>query len=70
MAATLHRALAGVGTCCSGMKGRIMIIRGEAVCEVAGKRYRLGDCGTAFVPKGWPHWFLNESKELMAMIGV
>jgi quercetin dioxygenase-like cupin family protein len=46
----------------------ISIIIGEALCEVAGSRYRC--CDTAFVPKWRPHRFLNTSSDLMAMIWV
>jgi quercetin dioxygenase-like cupin family protein len=48
----------------------ITIIKGEAICEVAGKRYLLSDCDTGFVPQGRPHRFLNESLDVMAMIWV
>ncbi len=48
----------------------ITIVEGEAVCEVAGRRYRLSGCDTAFVPQGKPHRFLNHSDRPMAMIWV
>lgn len=48
----------------------ITIVTGEAICEVMGRRYRLSDCDTAFVPRRRPHRFLNESPEPMAMIWV
>lgn len=48
----------------------ITIVAGEAACEVFGKRYRLSDCDTAFVPQGRPHRFLNQSQAMMAMIWV
>lgn len=48
----------------------ITIIEGEAICEVAGRQYRLSGCDTAFVPQGKPHRFLNESTRPMAMIWV
>lgn len=48
----------------------ITIIEGEATCEVAGRRYRLSGCDTAFIPQGKPHRFLNESNRPMAMIWV
>jgi quercetin dioxygenase-like cupin family protein len=48
----------------------ITIIQGRAVCQVAGRQYELGDCGTACIPKGWPHRFLNRSAAAMAMIWV
>lgn len=48
----------------------ISIVKGEAICEVMGRRYRLSGCDTAMVPKGRPHRFLNESSEQMAMIWV
>jgi putative monooxygenase len=48
----------------------ITIVEGEASCEVAGRRYRLSGCDTAFVPQGKPHRFLNESHHPMAMIWV
>jgi mannose-6-phosphate isomerase-like protein (cupin superfamily) len=37
---------------------------------VAGKEYRLSDCGTACIPKRRPHRFLNRSASPMAMIWV
>lgn len=48
----------------------ISIVEGEAICEVAGRRYSLSGLDTAFVPQGRPHRFLNESVEPMAMIWV
>jgi len=48
----------------------ITIVEGEAICEVAGKRYTLSGCDTAFIPQGKPHRFLNESQKPMAMIWV
>ncbi len=48
----------------------ITIIQGTAVCQVAGREYVLGDCGTACIPRGRPHRFLNRSDAPMAMIWV
>jgi quercetin dioxygenase-like cupin family protein len=48
----------------------ITIITGTAVCLVQGKSYRLSGCDTAFIPKGVPHRFLNQSSEEMSMIWV
>jgi quercetin dioxygenase-like cupin family protein len=48
----------------------ICIIQGTSVCIVEGRRYELGNCSTAFVPRGRVHYFINESKEPMAMIWV
>jgi putative monooxygenase len=48
----------------------ISIVAGEATCEVMGKRYRLSNCDTAFVPRGRAHRFLNESESPMAMVWV
>lgn len=48
----------------------ITIVGGEATCEVAGRRYHLSGYDTAFVPRGKPHRFLNESDDTMAMIWV
>lgn len=48
----------------------ITIVGGRAVCLVEGKRYELSDCDTAFIPKGIPHRFLNQSDGEMAMIWV
>jgi quercetin dioxygenase-like cupin family protein len=48
----------------------ITIVGGEAVCLVQGKRYELSGYDTAFVPKGRPHRFLNESDSPMAMVWV
>lgn len=48
----------------------ITIIRGQAICQVAGVEYSLSDCATALVPRGRPHRFKNPSHEPMAMIWV
>lgn len=48
----------------------ITIVEGEATCLVAGRRYSLASCDTAFVPRGQPHRFLNETDRDMAMIWV
>jgi quercetin dioxygenase-like cupin family protein len=48
----------------------ITIVEGTATCEVAGQRYSLTSCDTAFVPAGRPHRFLNKSDGPMAMIWV
>ncbi len=48
----------------------ITIVTGEAVCQVAGRQYKLSDYDTAFVPEGRPHRFLNHSNQVMAMIWV
>jgi putative monooxygenase len=48
----------------------ITIVEGAAICEVAGRRYSLSGCDTAFIPQGKPHRFLNESQSPMAMIWV
>jgi mannose-6-phosphate isomerase-like protein (cupin superfamily) len=48
----------------------ITIIKGAATCRVMGARYELSGYDTAMVPSGRPHRFLNESKEVMAMIWV
>jgi putative monooxygenase len=48
----------------------ITIITGQAVCLAAGASYSLADRGTACIPKGRPHRFLNHSDATMAMIWV
>jgi quercetin dioxygenase-like cupin family protein len=48
----------------------ITIVRGRAACLVEGRRYELGGCDAAFVPRGIPHRFLNQSNEEMEMVWV
>lgn len=48
----------------------ITIVKGAAVCMVRGKRYELSGYDTAFIPRGLPHRFLNQSGDEMAMIWV
>jgi 2-dehydro-3-deoxyglucarate aldolase/4-hydroxy-2-oxoheptanedioate aldolase len=48
----------------------ICIIQGTATCLVEGKRYTMSDNSTALQPRGRCHYFVNESKEAMAMIWV
>jgi quercetin dioxygenase-like cupin family protein len=48
----------------------ICIVGGDATCLVEGRRYALGDCATAMVPRGRVHYFINESQSPMEMIWV
>ena len=48
----------------------ICIIQGTATCIVEGRRYEMANCSTALQPRGRVHYFINESKEPMAMIWV
>jgi quercetin dioxygenase-like cupin family protein len=48
----------------------ITIVRGLAVCLARGRKYELSGYDTAFIPRGTPHRFLNESDHEMAMIWV
>lgn len=48
----------------------ITIVSGEANCLVRGNQYRLSGYDTAFIPKGQPHRFINQSESTMAMIWV
>ena len=48
----------------------ITIIRGTATCIVEGRRHELTGLGTAMVPQGRCHYFINLTLEPMAMIWV
>jgi putative monooxygenase len=48
----------------------ITIVKGTASCLVQGRQYEMNGFATAYVPKGLPHRFLNNSNEEMAMIWV
>jgi 2-keto-3-deoxy-L-rhamnonate aldolase RhmA/quercetin dioxygenase-like cupin family protein len=48
----------------------ICIVEGTATCVVEGRRYSLSGNGTALVPRGRCHYFINESQAPMAMIWV
>lgn len=48
----------------------ICIIRGDARCYIEGRRYSLGRCATAMIPRGRVHYFINESDSEMDMIWV
>ena len=48
----------------------ICITSGEATCIVGEKSYILNNCTTALIPRGRPHYFINESKTTMDMIWV
>lgn len=45
----------------------VVILEGEAVCEIGGQLYRLSRWDTTFVPAQVPHRFLNESDQPMAI---
>ena len=48
----------------------ICIIRGTANCLVEGRKYALGNCATALVPRGRVHYFINDSQQQMDMVWV
>lgn len=48
----------------------ISIIQGRAICQVAGREFKLSGNDTACIPRGRPHRFINRSNEPMAMIWV
>jgi quercetin dioxygenase-like cupin family protein len=48
----------------------ICIVQGTALCRVNQRRYNVSGCATACVPRGRPHYFINESDASMAMIWV
>ncbi|MEO8130557.1 MAG: cupin domain-containing protein [Bryobacteraceae bacterium] len=48
----------------------ITIVEGTALCLVQGSGCQVSGYGTAFVPVGKPHRFMNESNADMAMIWV
>jgi 2-keto-3-deoxy-L-rhamnonate aldolase RhmA/quercetin dioxygenase-like cupin family protein len=48
----------------------ICIIQGVATCLVEGKKYLMSDNSTALQPRGRCHYFVNESREAMAMLWV
>lgn len=48
----------------------ITIVRGEAVCEVAGRRYKVSNRDTVLIPQGLCHRFFNDSSDTMAMVWV
>jgi quercetin dioxygenase-like cupin family protein len=53
-----------------GYDESITIVAGNAVSLVQGRQYQLSGCETAFIPRGIPHRFINQSQEEMAMIWV
>jgi 2-keto-3-deoxy-L-rhamnonate aldolase RhmA/quercetin dioxygenase-like cupin family protein len=48
----------------------ICIIQGTATCVVEGRHHQMSGGSTALQPRGRVHYFVNESKEPMAMIWV
>ncbi len=48
----------------------ICIIEGTATCIVEGRRYAMTGNSTALQPRGRCHYFVNETKEPMAMLWV
>ena len=48
----------------------ITIIEGEALCQVDGRQYELANWGTAVIPAGFAHRFVNRSDKPMKMIWV
>ena len=55
---------------CHDFDESICIIEGTEVCVVEGRRYQQSGCNTALQPRGRVHYFINESKQPMAMIWV
>lgn len=48
----------------------ICITEGTATCVVEGRRYSPSNGGTAMVPRGRVHYFINESSDFMSMVWV
>ena len=48
----------------------ISIVGGSATCRVEGREYAVADGGTALVPRGRVHYFINESQGTMEMLWV
>jgi quercetin dioxygenase-like cupin family protein len=46
----------------------VMILEGEAVCEIAGQVYPMSRLDTTFVPAGVPHRFLNQTDKPMSIV--
>jgi putative monooxygenase len=46
----------------------VVILEGDAVCEIAGQRYPMTRLDTTYVPANVPHRFLNESTEPMMIL--
>lgn len=46
----------------------VVIVEGEAIAEVDGKRYPMKKFDTTFVPAGVPHRFINESDQPMSIL--
>ena len=46
----------------------VMILEGNAVCEIDGQRYPMTQYDTTFVPANVPHRFLNESDKPMSIV--
>ena len=46
----------------------VVVIEGEALCEVDGKQHKMKAWDTTFVPAGVPHRFVNESDKRMAIL--
>ena len=48
----------------------ICIVEGSATCIVEGRRYTLADTAAALQPRGRVHYFINDTREPMAMLWV
>jgi putative monooxygenase len=46
----------------------VVILEGEAVCEIDGQFYTLSQYDTTFVPASVPHRFLNQTDKPMAIL--
>jgi quercetin dioxygenase-like cupin family protein len=48
----------------------ITIVEGTAICIVEGREYSVADYTTALAPRGRCHYFINRSRQPMAMVWV
>jgi putative monooxygenase len=46
----------------------VVILEGEAICEIAGQPSRMGPLDTTFVPANVPHRFLNLTDHPMSIL--
>ena len=46
----------------------VVILEGEAICEINGEQFPMGPLDTTFVPANLPHRFLNQTDRPMSIL--
>ena len=60
----------GIGLHFHSTEESVVILEGEALCEVDGEFYRLESHEAVYIPAGLPHRFSNPASEMLRILWI